>query len=162
MRSNVDATADRVAPARLILPLALVVLLDNEVVIGLFVTSGQVCVSLTQLGHLSEAPIGLCIVRFEAIFGRLGLFKHRSAELVPFEQLRVVCLVLVKLFLETNLEAGLQQVILHLCGRVKRVPVDACGCYFHEVQVLIVCDHLVVHGRLASVIWVLFASELTL
>ena len=55
-------------------------------------------------------------MRFEAFFGRLGLFKHRSAELVPLEKLRVVGLVLVQLFLETDLEAGLQQVDLHLSG----------------------------------------------
>ena len=47
--AHVDATTDRITPASLILPLPLVVLLNDQIVIGLFVSSRQVSVSLTQL-----------------------------------------------------------------------------------------------------------------
>lgn len=76
---------------------------------------------------------------------------------MPGEQAMVVCLVGVELLLEADLEAGLEQLSLHLgwFKLLRCVLRRACRLHLQLAHVFLGCDHLVVHCRRAGlVIWI--------
>lgn len=55
---------------------------------------------------------------FIAVFSLLLLVKHYGINFMPRERLHIGSFIRIKLLLETDLEAGLQEISLHFCGRL--------------------------------------------
>ena len=81
---------------------------------------------------------------FIAYIGLFLLLNHGSIEWIPWERLDIGCFIGIQLLLETDLEAGLEEVGLHLGGRLERVAINSSRFDFELFHVLLSSDCLVI------------------
>ena len=72
-----------------------------------------------------------------AIFSLLLSIKHSCINFMPRERPNISCLIRIELLLETDLEAGFQQVSLHLRGCLEGVFIDASGLNLKRLHVFL-------------------------
>ena len=152
VHADIDSPINRLTPAHIVLALSLVELTQDLACVDLLLLS---LIDLAELGDLLETPVNLPIVHLMLLLRLLLLLKHCRAELVPWERLHIGGLLGVELFLETDIEASLQEVGLHLLGSLQGVSIYASSLDFELFHVFLRSNRLIIQsGRASLICWI--------